>query len=135
MDPKDDQDDVPAEPNPRLFIGGLAWAATDDDLKKAFEPFGQVVSATVISNSYTGRSKGFGFVEFSSTEEAQKAKDEMNDKEIVGRAVKVDFAKPNNNKRDDEEKPAEAEEAAPKADENEPAEEPAAEEPTEEKTE
>lgn len=94
MDQKDNFDRTPSEPNPKLFVGGLAWAATDDDLKAAFAPFGEVVSATVLKYADTGRSKGFGFVEFSSTEEAEKAKAEMDGKEVVGRAIKIDFARP-----------------------------------------
>lgn len=94
-----DRDFTPAEPNPKLFIGGLAWAATDEDLQSAFSPFGNLVSASVVRFSDTGRSKGFGFVEYSATEEAQKAKDEMDGKEIAGRTIKIDFARP---KRDRE---------------------------------
>jgi nucleolin len=87
-------DNTPAEPSTRLFVGGLAWAATDEDLKEAFAKFGEVVSANVVRYQDTGRSKGFGFVEYSSIEEATKAKDEMNDKEILDRPVKIDFARP-----------------------------------------
>jgi RNA recognition motif-containing protein len=87
-------DDTPAEPNPKLFIGGLAWAATDEDLKAAFSPFGEVLEAMVARYDDTGRSKGFGFVKYATTEEATKAKEEMDGKEIAGRAAKVDFARP-----------------------------------------
>jgi len=83
-----------AEPSARLFIGGLAWEATEDDLKAAFSPFGELVSANVARYSDTGRSKGFGFVEFATVEEATKAKEEMDGKEIAGRAIKADFARP-----------------------------------------
>jgi RNA recognition motif-containing protein len=102
MDQRDNRDRVftPAEPNPRLFIGGLAWAATDEDLKDAFAPFGEVASASVVRFPDTGRSKGFGFVEYSSTEEAQKAKDEMDGKEIQGRTIKIDFARPRRENND-----------------------------------
>jgi len=94
MDSRDKFDSAPAEPNPKLFIGGLAWAATDEDLQTAFAPFGEVVSASVVRFPDTGRSKGFGFVEYSSTEEAEKAKNELEGKEIAGRPVKIDFARP-----------------------------------------
>lgn len=102
MDQRDNRDRVftPAEPNPRLFIGGLAWAATDEDLKDAFSAFGEVVSSSVVRFPDTGRSKGFGFVEYSSTEEAQKAKDEMDGKEIQGREIKIDFARPRRENND-----------------------------------
>lgn len=94
-------DFAPAEPNQKLFIGGLAWAATDEDIKKAFEPFGEVVSASVVRYPDTGRSKGFAFVEYATVEEAVKAKEEMDGKEIAGRAIKVDYARPREEKRDD----------------------------------
>ena len=93
-DQKDNFDQTPSEPSPKLFVGGLAWAATDEDLKGAFAPFGEVISALVVRYPDTGRSKGFGFVEYATVEEAQKAKDEMDGKELVGRPVKIDFARP-----------------------------------------
>lgn len=89
-----DRDFTPAEPNSKLFVGGLAWAATDEDLRNTFSPYGEVVSAVVVKFPDTGRSKGIGFVEFSSTEEATKAKEAVDGQEISGRAVKVDFARP-----------------------------------------
>jgi len=88
------EDFAPAEPNQKLFIGGLAWAATDEDLKEAFASCGNVVSASVVKYPDTGRSKGFGFVEYETVDEASKAKEELDGKEIVGRAIKVDFARP-----------------------------------------
>lgn len=81
------------EKGPKLFIGGLAWAATDDDLRSAFEPFGEIVEAVVVRYPDTGRSKGFGFVTFATAEEAEKALEELDGKEIVGRAIKVSFAR------------------------------------------
>jgi len=95
------EDFAPAEPNQKLFIGGLAWAATDEDLKKAFEPFGEVVVASVVRYPDTGRSKGFAFVEYATVEEATKAKEEMDGKELSGRAIKVDFARPREERKDD----------------------------------
>jgi len=92
MDRRDDF--TPAEPNNKLFIGGLAWAATDEDLREAFSPYGEVVSASVVKFPDTGRSKGIAFVEFASIEEATKAKEAVDGKEIAGRPVKVDFARP-----------------------------------------
>jgi len=101
MDQNDDKRDfTPAEPNQKLFIGGLAWAATDEDLQSAFAPFGEVVSASVVRYPDTGRSKGFGFVEFATVEEASKAKEEMDGKEVVGRSIKVDFARPAKKRED-----------------------------------
>lgn len=98
---QDNRDFAPAKPNQKLFIGGLAWAATDEDLKEAFAPFGEVVAATVVRYPDTGRSKGFAFVEYATVEEATKAKEEMDGKELAGRAIKVDFARPKEEKKND----------------------------------
>jgi len=95
----DNEEDV-AKPSPNLFIGSLAWEATDEDLQKAFAECGEVIEAKVIRFSDTGRSKGFGFVEFADQESADKAMKEMNGKELAGRPIKVDYAKP----REDREK-------------------------------
>ena len=78
----------------KLFVGSLAWATTDDSLKSFFEQAGTVVSASVIMDRETNRSKGFGFVEMSSDEEAKKAVDELNGKDLDGRAVVVSEARP-----------------------------------------
>ncbi|HWB39374.1 MAG TPA: RNA-binding protein [Candidatus Saccharimonadales bacterium] len=78
----------------KLFIGSLAWATTDDSLKAFFEEAGTVVSANVIFDRETNRSKGFGFVEMGSDEEAKKAIDLLNGKELDGRAIVVNEARP-----------------------------------------
>ena len=78
----------------KLFVGSLAWATTDDGLKQFFGQAGTVVSANVISDRETGRSRGFGFVEMSSDEEAKKAVAELNGKELDGRPIVVNEAKP-----------------------------------------
>jgi len=78
----------------RLFIGSLAWATNDDSLKTFFEQAGTVVSANVISDRETGRSKGFGFVEMSSEEEAKAAVDQLNGKDLDGRPIVVAEARP-----------------------------------------
>jgi RNA recognition motif-containing protein len=65
-----------------------------EDLKKAFEAYGEVEEAVIISEKFTRRSKGFGFVTFVNAEDAQKAISEMNGKEIEGRELKVNEAKP-----------------------------------------
>lgn len=99
MDHRDEGfDRTPAEPNPKLFVGGLAWAATDEDLKAAFAECGEVVTASVVRFPDTGRSKGFGFVEYASTEEAEAAKKELDGKEIAGRKIMIDFARPKQNR-------------------------------------
>ncbi len=78
----------------KLFIGSLAWTTTDDSLRDFFATVGTVVSASVIVDRETNRSKGFGFVEMSSDEEAKKAIDELNGKELDGRAIVVNEARP-----------------------------------------
>ncbi|MGH7157516.1 MAG: RNA recognition motif domain-containing protein [Candidatus Saccharimonadales bacterium] len=82
----------------KLFVGSLSYQATDDDLRAAFEPFGQVTSAKVITDRDTGRSKGFGFVEMNSDDEAKTAIKEMDGKELAGRAIVVNEARPQENR-------------------------------------
>lgn len=79
--------------NNRLFVGNLPWSVTSQSLKELFGKFGEVTDAVVISDRATGRSRGFGFVTFAKAEEATKAKDEMNNKEVEGRAIVVSVAK------------------------------------------
>jgi cold-inducible RNA-binding protein len=78
----------------KLFVGSLSWGVNDDQLRDFFASAGTVVSATVIMDRDSGRSKGFGFVEMSSEEEAKKAIDELNGKELDGRPVTVNEARP-----------------------------------------
>jgi len=78
----------------KLFVGSLAFSATDDDLAQFFAQAGNVVSAKVITDRDSGRSKGFGFVEMSTDEEAKTAIDTLNGKELGGRAVNVSEARP-----------------------------------------
>lgn len=78
----------------KLFVGGLAYAVTDDQLREFFEAAGTVVSARVIMDRDAGRSKGFGFVEMGSEEEAQKAVAELDGKELEGRRIAVNEARP-----------------------------------------
>lgn len=82
------------ENNKKLFVGGLAWAATQDDLMEAFGQAGTVESAQIITDKFSGRSKGFGFVEMSSEDEAQAAIDMWNEKEHMGRKLIVNIARP-----------------------------------------
>lgn len=78
----------------KLFVGSLSWNTTDESLQQFFSQAGQVVSAKVITDRESGRSRGFGFVEMSTDEEAQKAVQELNDKELDGRTIKVNEARP-----------------------------------------
>lgn len=77
-----------------LFIGSLAYATTDDSLKAHFEQVGPVVSARVITDRDTGRSKGCGFVEMENDDDNQKAIDQLNGKELEGREINVSLARP-----------------------------------------
>lgn len=77
-----------------LFIGSLAYATTDDSLKAFFEQIGPVASARVIIDRDSGRSKGFGFVEFESEDNNQKAIDQLDGKELDGRTISVGLARP-----------------------------------------
>ncbi len=78
----------------KLFVGSLPWAVNDEALKAAFEPHGTVVSAKVITDRQTGRSRGFGFVEMQSESEASKAIQALNGAELKGRNIIVSEAKP-----------------------------------------
>jgi RNA recognition motif-containing protein len=77
-----------------LFVGSLAYATTDDSLKAFFEQIGEVASARVVTDRESGRSKGFGFVEYTDEANNQKAVDELNGKELDGRAISVNLARP-----------------------------------------
>lgn len=77
-----------------LFIGSLAWATNDDSLKELFETIGEVASARVATDRETGRSRGFGFVEFVDEANNQKAVDQLNGKELDGRPITVNLARP-----------------------------------------
>ena len=78
----------------KLFVGGLPYRTTNDELKDAFQQAGNVTSASVIIDRATGRSKGFGFVEMSSDAEAQAAIDMWNGKDFDGRTLTVSEARP-----------------------------------------
>ena len=77
-----------------IYAGNLAYSVTDQSLEELFAEFGSVDSARVIQDRDTGRSKGFGFVEMSSDDDAKKAIEELNGKEIDGREVTVNEARP-----------------------------------------
>jgi RNA recognition motif-containing protein len=77
-----------------IYVGNLAYSVTDDDLRAAFAAFGEVSRASVIMDRDTGRSKGFGFVEMPDNAQAETAIKELNDQPIGGRAVRVNEARP-----------------------------------------
>lgn len=78
----------------KLFVGSLPYAVTEDQLKELFSGAGSVASARVITDRATGRSKGFGFVEMSTDEEAQRAIEMFNGKDMDGRTIVVNEARP-----------------------------------------
>ena len=81
-----------------IYVGNLAREVTEDDLREAFAVFGQVNTATIIKDRFSGESRGFGFVEMPSKNEAQTAIDEMNDKDLKGRTINVNEARPKTNR-------------------------------------
>src|SRR2546423_1132905 len=82
----------------KLYVGNLAFQTTSEELQELFAQAGTVQSASVVEDRDTGRSRGFGFVEMSSNEEAAAAIDQFNGKEVNGRALKVNEAKPRENR-------------------------------------
>ena len=76
-----------------IYVGNLSWSSTDDDLRSAFEAFGEVTSAKVIMDRETGRSRGFGFVEMPNDNEAREAIDGMNQKDLQCRSLRVNEAR------------------------------------------
>ena len=77
-----------------IYVGNLSFDVTESDLRKAFEAFGQISEVRLIMDKFSGKPKGFGFVEMPAAEEAQKAIAEMNGKDLMGRPIKVNEAKP-----------------------------------------
>ncbi len=80
--------------NKKLFVGGLPYATTDEELKSHFAQAGNVLSAQIVMDRMTGRSKGFGFVEMETDEEAQKAIEMFNGTDFGGRSLAVNEARP-----------------------------------------
>ena len=78
----------------KLYVGGLPYSTTQDELQEAFAQTGAVVSASIITDKMTGRSRGFGFVEMASDDDAHKAIEEWNGKDFGGRKLTVNEAKP-----------------------------------------
>ena len=78
----------------QIYVGNLSYSMTEDSLQTLFQKHGEVVSAKIIMDKYSGRSKGFGFVEMASKDEGEKAIQELNESEVEGRNIRVNFAKP-----------------------------------------
>jgi RNA recognition motif-containing protein len=83
----------------RIYVGNLAKDTTENDLRPAFEEFGQIESITIIKDKYSGQSKGFGFVDIPSKEEGMAAIEGMNNKELNGKTLQVNEARPRPNNR------------------------------------
>lgn len=77
-----------------IYVGNLSRQTSEEDLRQAFESYGEVTKVNIITDRYSGESRGFGFVEMSSKEEAQAAITDMNSKELGGRTLNVNEAKP-----------------------------------------
>jgi RNA recognition motif-containing protein len=77
-----------------IYVGNLSYDVTDETIKQAFESFGEVTSARVIKDKYTGQSRGFGFVEMPVQSQAQTAIKSLNGKEILGKQISVNEARP-----------------------------------------
>jgi len=82
-----------------IYVGSLSYEVTEEDLRQAFEGFGEVETVKVIKDNYTGRSKGFGFVEMPSEAEGRSAIDGLNSKELKGRTLNVSEARPRTESR------------------------------------
>lgn len=78
----------------KIFVGSLPYSTTSQELQELFEKFGQVASATVVMDKFTGQSRGFGFVEMSNDDEANKAIQELNGSDMNGRSLAVSVARP-----------------------------------------
>ncbi|MES9833981.1 MAG: RNA-binding protein [Candidatus Thiodiazotropha sp. LLP2] len=77
-----------------IYVGNLPWSVKDDDLKNLFTDFGDVSAANVIMDKFSGRSRGFGFVEMPNSDHAESAIKSLNEKEVDGRSLRVNEAKP-----------------------------------------
>ena len=125
----------------RIYVGNLPWSVAKTEFEKLFSPFGEIEEALVIANKYTGRSRGFGFVTYKNDADADKAMEEMNEKEVEGRKIVVKIARPSRESQEEgqaeeeqkpKEKPAEEKEEET---EKKPVKKPKKEKPAEEKKE
>ena len=82
-----------------IYVGNLSYDVTENELRQAFEAFGEVETVKIISDIYSGRSKGFGFVEMPNNKDAQSAINDMNNKDLKGRQIKVNTARPRSENR------------------------------------
>ena len=82
-----------------IYVGNLPFNLGEDNLKEIFEEYGEVTSSKIISDKFTGRSKGFGFIEMANDDEAKNAIEELNNAEVGGRNIKVNESQPRENNR------------------------------------
>jgi RNA recognition motif-containing protein len=82
----------------KLYVGGIAFTTTSEGLRQHFAQSGTVVSASIVTDQFSGQSRGFGFVEMSTAEEAQLAVTQLNERQLDGRSLKVEVAKPKGDK-------------------------------------
>jgi RNA recognition motif-containing protein len=83
-----------------IYVGNLSFQTTEDELREIFSEYGTVTSVSIVKDKYSGRSRGFGFVEMASDQEGQAAIDALNESEMQGRNLKVNVAKPREEGRD-----------------------------------
>ena len=82
-----------------IYVGNLSYEATDETIREAFESFGQVTAARIIKDKYSGQSRGFGFVEMPDQAQAQAAIKSLNGKELMGKQLSVNEARPSGDQR------------------------------------
>ena len=78
----------------KLFVGNISWDASDEDLSNLFAEYGEVISARIVTDKFSGKSRGFGFVEMGSDEQAQAAIEALDGKDFLGREIAVSVARP-----------------------------------------
>jgi len=83
----------------KLFVGNIDWGASDEDLNSLFSEYGEIEEAVIIKDKFSGRSKGFGFVTFANDDDAKKAMEALNGKDLKGRDITVNEANPPKNDR------------------------------------
>ncbi len=84
----------------KLYVGNVSWGMNSDGLRELFSQFGEITEAVIITDRMSGRSKGFGFVTFANAEDAEKAATEMDQKDVEGRKIVVNVAKPREERSD-----------------------------------
>ncbi len=82
----------------KLYVGGIAFSTTSEGLRQHFAQSGTVVSASIVTDQFSGQSRGFGFVEMATPDEAQQAVSQLNERPLDGRSLKVEVAKPKTDK-------------------------------------